>query len=204
MELQLIRQFGNRPLLETFGIPAILDNMFPSLLFTLLVMASIVISAAIFMWFLFYVVFWSNLKGAPFVPSEKDRIRTMIELAEIRAGTVCYDLGSGNGAILFEAAQKGADARGIEINPFLAWHTRRRAKKMNIANVSVTHANFRDVPLYDADVVFLYLWPHTNASLREKLSSELKPGSLIISNSFIIKGMMPERIENSVYRYRMI
>lgn len=173
------------------------------LFFALLTMILTVAFAAAFMWFLFYVVFWSNLKGAPFVPSNKDRIRTMVELAEITPDKIVYDLGSGNGAILFEAARQGARARGVEINPFLVWHTRRRAKKMDMPNVSVAHADFRSVPLHDADVVFLYLWPRTNASLREKLNRELKPGSLIVSNSFTIEGMAPEKAENGVYRYRI-
>lgn len=174
-----------------------------SLFTALLIMTFTIAFAVVYVWFMFYTAFWSDFKGAPFVPSQKKRIHTMVALAEIKAGKVCYDLGSGNGAVLFEAAKQGADARGIEINPFLVWFTRLRIKKSGLSNVAVSCADFRNVPLFDADVVFLYLWPSTNASLREKLLRELKPGSVIISNAFTIEGMMPEKIEDSVYRYKI-
>ncbi len=157
--------------------------------------------AALFMVFLFYAVVWSHLKGAPFVPSRKAHVRTMIALAEIKQGETIYDLGSGDGVMLCESARLGAKAVGIEINPFLVWYSRIRAKRARLSAIFVTRADFRTILLHDADVVFLYLWPSTNASLREKLLRELKPGSRIISNAFIIEGMELETQKNDVYLY---
>ena len=49
----------------------------------------------------------------------------MLDLAEVSAGDVLYDLGSGDGRILITAAKRyGAHAIGIEVDPFryvFAW-----------------------------------------------------------------------------------
>lgn len=160
-----------------------------------------VASLTTFMWFLIYTVFWSHFKGAPFVPSSKKQILGMIKLAQIKQGDIAYDLGSGSGSVLFEAAKYGADARGIEISPLLVWFTRCKAKWQNVSNILVVRKDFRETPLSDADIVFLYLWPKTNARLCKKLKEELKPGTRIISNSFVIEGLIPETKEGDIYRY---
>lgn len=173
-----------------------------SLFFILIISVSLVVLAALFTVFLFYTIVWGHIKGAPFVPSNKEKVRIMIELADIHPGEVVYDLGSGDGILLMAAARRGADTRGVEINPFLVWYTRLRAWIHHV-DISIVRKDFRDIPLHDADVVFLYLWPSTNASLREKLLRELRPGSRIVSNAFYIEGLTPEISKNNIHVYRI-
>src|SRR3989344_756875 len=145
-----------------------------------------------FLMYIFYLCL-AFLTGAPFVPSRNPTAKKMIELANIKPGMKVYDLGSGNGKLLFLAAQKGATAIGFEINPLLVLWTwirkmlsRQSKTGFNPADgVTVRWQNFWHTNLSDADVVFVYLLPWRMEKLAAKLKKELKPGTLIVSNSFI-------------------
>ena len=53
----------------------------------------------------------------PFVPTPPEVIDRMLELAEVKANDVVYDVGSGDGRIVIRAAKKyGVRAVGIEID----------------------------------------------------------------------------------------
>lgn len=164
----------------------------------------VVASAALFLWFLVWVVIIGDLRGAPFVASRRDKIRLMCDLAEIRPGMRVVDLGSGDGAILFEAARRGAIATGLEINPFLVWFSRIRARCAGFKNkISVLRHDFYFGDLPEADVIFVYLWPETMDKLREKFLRECQPGTLIISNAFPMKGWRAIMEKDGVYLYEI-
>ena len=65
-----------------------------------LFMATILLGSIAFMVFIFSATIWADLKGAPFVRSKRDRIETMLRLAEIRHGTRVLELGSGDGTLI--------------------------------------------------------------------------------------------------------
>lgn len=136
--------------------------------------------------FVFYLCL-AFITGAPFVPSVPTAAQKMIELADIQRGETIYDLGSGDGRLLFLAAKKGASkARGVEINPFLVVFTWILAQVSPYRHqVSVQWKNFWGTNLQDADVVFVYLLPWRMEKLQRYLSSQLQPGTRIVSNSFI-------------------
>ena len=142
--------------------------------------------------FIFYLML-AFVTGAPFVPSTNPTAQTMIRLARIKQGMRVYDLGAGDGKLLFLATKKGATAVGLEINPLLVLWTRikkmlsRQSKtEFNPAGgVTVRWKNFWHADLSDADVVFVYLLPWRMEKLATKLKRECKPGTLIVSNSFI-------------------
>ncbi len=146
------------------------------------------------------------LTGAPFVPTTKKASNAMIDLARIQKGDIVYDLGSGDGRLLFLAAQKGAIARGIEINPFLALYTNLRAILTGYrGRVWTTWGSFWSANLKDADVVLIYLLPWRMEKLEKKLTHELKPQTLIVSNSFIFPHikMCRQDAANHVYAFRI-
>jgi len=144
--------------------------------------------------------------GAPYVPSQMIRARRMIELAGITNGSTVYDLGSGDGRMLFLAAEKGANAYGIEMNPFLVYFTWIRAiftpyKKL----VHVRCKNLWTTDVSSADVVFIYLLPWRMDQLAQKLKKELKKGSIVVSNSFIFPNwkIYKQDPELHVYAFRI-
>ena len=146
------------------------------------------------------------MTGGPFVPSSKRSVAAMVKLAKLRPGQTVIDVGSGDGRVLFEAAKQGANAVGIEINPYLVHYTRIRAFLGHYrGNITVLWKNLWSADLIQADVVFVYLIPWKMEVLAAKLQKELKPGSLVISNSFIFPGWKITRkdAEHHVYVFTM-
>lgn len=140
--------------------------------------------------------------GAPFVPSQTNTARRMVELAQLKKGMTIYDLGSGDGRILFLAAAQGARAIGIEINPYLVWYARVRAALSPWrTHISLKWESLWKTRLHDADVVFVYLLPWRMQELAAKLERELKSGSLVVSNSFIFPKWKQIRCDDQKHVY---
>ena len=133
---------------------------------------------------------WSDLKGAPFVTTPQRTIRKMLALAQVGPDDVVYDLGSGDGRILFTVAQEyGAKAIGIEIDPlrylWTRWQIRRKGL---IGQVEVIRQDMFTVDLSPASVVTCYLLSETNLNLMGKLETELFSGTRIVSRNFPFPG----------------
>jgi hypothetical protein len=135
--------------------------------------------------FFFYLCL-AFITGAPFVPSTNTVSDIMIRFAHIKKGMVVYDLGSGNGKLLFLSAKKRGVANGLEINPYLVLLSSIRSWFSPFRYSVHTHwKNFWNVNLGQADVVFIYLLPWKMEKLERKLMKECKKGTVIVSNSFI-------------------
>lgn len=129
---------------------------------------------------------YALIGGAPFVPTPFKGVRKMLKLAKIKKGDKVYDIGCGDGRMVYLAAKEyGANATGIEISPFVYVLARIR----HFFWQSKAKILFRDINLFslrDADVVVCYLLPEMLIKLQGKLEKELKKGSRIISYSFPI------------------
>ncbi len=154
----------------------------------------------------FFFLCLAFLTGGPFVPSRRKVVQAMVYIARIKPGTTIYDLGSGDGRILFAAARRGATAIGYEINPLLALWTRLRAYFSPYRNtIGVRWKNLWKADLTYADVVFLYLLPMSTAALRGHLRRTLKPGAWVVTNTFLFSNWKPIRRDptHHVYAYRV-
>jgi ribosomal protein L11 methylase PrmA len=152
---------------------------------------------------LFFFLCIAFITGAPFVPSTGTVTKKMVTLAHITKGTVVYDLGSGDGRLLFAAAEKGAaKVVGLEINPYLVLFTNIRIFFSPYrSTVTCRWQNFWTAHLTDADIVFVYLLPWKMDTLKRKLEKELKPGSRVVSNSFIFPGWNIEAEDKITHVY---
>jgi SAM-dependent methyltransferase len=158
--------------------------------------------------FVIYLTFYiiAFLSGAPFVPSANRTAEAMIELSGIKKGMKIYDLGSGNGKLLFLAAAKGAGATGYEINPVLALYSSMRTLISPYRKqVRTVCKNFWNADISGADVIFVYLLPWRMERLAAKLKKEAHPGTLIVSNSFIFPEwkILRQDFKNHVYVFRI-
>lgn len=165
----------------------------------------ITIIQLIFAVFFFYLCI-AFLTGAPFVPSTNRVADVMIRLANIRKRSVVYDLGSGDGKLLFLAARRGARATGFEINPFLVLFTNIKILLSPYrASISCVWKDFWQTDLSDADVVFVYLLPWKMDKLRTMLTNICRPGTLIVSNSFIFPKwrILRQDIHSHVYVFEI-
>jgi SAM-dependent methyltransferase len=148
---------------------------------------------------------WSGLVGAPWLPTPKKRVRSMLEFAGVNQDDRVYDLGSGDGRIIVMAAKEfGAKSIGIEVDPVRILWSRLSIKRNRLGNrVRVIRGNFFNINLENATVVTLYQGYKINKKIRDKLSVELRPGTRVVSYRFILDGWTPEKTneETSVYLY---
>jgi hypothetical protein len=131
-------------------------------------------------------ILWTDLKGAPYVATPRKTVRRMLDLAEVGSQDVVYDLGSGDGRVLWIAAQEfGARAVGVEIDPFrYVWTRLLICLKRLHQQVAVTRKDFFQVDLSSATVITAYLLRDTNLKLMEKLASELPDGARVVSRKY--------------------
>ena len=110
----------------------------------------------------------------------------MLEVANVTAGDIVYDLGSGDGRIVIAAAKKyGARGVGIEIDPALVKTAVDNAAAAGVSDrVRFVAQNLFTADISEATVVTLYLLQSINERLRPKLVRELKAGTRIVSHVF--------------------
>jgi predicted RNA methylase len=130
-----------------------------------------------------------------FVPTMGSVVDEMLQLADVKATDVVYDLGSGDGRIPILAAQKyGARAVGIEIDPRLVEIARQVAREGEVvAKVTFIEDDLFTTDISEATVVTLYLSAAVNAKLEPRLRRALRPGTRIVSHEFAIGDWPPDK-----------
>ena len=121
-----------------------------------------------------------------YVPTPDAVVRTMLDAANVTAADVVYDLGSGDGRIVIEAAKRyGARAVGVELDPELIKQSNKNAQKAGVADkVKFVRGDFFKTDLSEASVVTLFLSASINQRLQPKLLRELAKGARVVSHRF--------------------
>ena len=135
---------------------------------------------------------WFAGSDAPFVPTKMDLISKVLKLAGVKKGKVFYELGSGDGRVVIEAAKLGAKANGIEQSWLRVWYSRYKSR-MNRTNKTThfCHGNIFDRNYYPADIVYIYLLTPAVYKLEEKLKKELNKGAIVITQTYHFKNWKP-------------
>ncbi len=128
-----------------------------------------------------------------FVPTPYYCIEGFFDLAPVSSSDIVYDLGSGDGRLLFAALKRGAGkVVGIELDPDLVQLSKKAAARKHVADItSFIEEDVLNVNLVDATVVFCYLFPTASEVLKPKFESELKRGTRVVMESFQIYGWKP-------------
>lgn len=118
----------------------------------------------------------------PYVQTPMEIVERMLRMAEVRPGDSVIDLGSGDGRIVIEAAKRGANGLGVDLDPNLVKLATQNAQRAGVSD----RARFevRDILATDlarATVVTMYLLPDFNVKLMPRLLA-LKPGTRIVSH----------------------
>jgi len=132
----------------------------------------------------------------PWVPTRRELMDLIFSLAGLSDKDVFYDLGSGDGRMVVEAAKRGVKlAIGVEKNRELYLKAVKLAEREGVSDrVSFINGDFFSVNISDATVVYMYLLTRVNRLLAPKLASELRSGARIVSLDFEIPGWRPLQI----------
>ncbi len=164
----------------------------------------LLIIAAIAVFIVFWVI-WTDIIGAGWEPTSKTLVRKMLEMAEVNSDDLVYDLGSGDGRIIIEAARTyQANAIGIEADPLRYFWSKLMITLLGVnQKVKVIWGNFFNQNLTTATVVTLFLSAKANQNLKQKLKTELQPGTRIVSYYWTFHGWEPfkEDRKDKIYMY---
>lgn len=132
--------------------------------------------------------------AGPYVPSPEAAVAAMLRYAHVGPDDFLIDLGSGDGRIVRTAAKVfGARGFGVEIKESLVKQANEEARKEGIADrVKFLKQDLFKTDISQATVVTMYLLPDTVNMLKDKLASELKPGTRIVSHDYPLTGWLPD------------
>ncbi|MBC8339624.1 MAG: SAM-dependent methyltransferase [Rhodospirillales bacterium] len=150
--------------------------------------------------------------GASPVPTSASVRDTMLAMLPQRIDGPIYELGSGWGGLARVLAGRYPDSpvRGFEIS-LLPWAVSAvRLKLGGPDNLCFRYQDFNKADLSGAALVVCYLPGPPMEKLRPKLEAELRPGTLVLSNTFALRGWQaidtrtaPDMYRSQVYLYRV-
>jgi hypothetical protein len=137
------------------------------------------------------------LYGLPPVPTNQNRIRKALQLANLQPDETLYDLGAGDGRVLLTAVREfNAKAVGIEIGPIQCALIWLRVVASGFGNrIQVKWGNYLKADLSQADVVFLYATSKEVLRVAAYLEKQMKPGSRLVSISADFPEWEPSTID---------
>ncbi len=154
-----------------------------------ILLIAFIIQIIVIIWMLWTM--WAQFCGsAPFVPTPTHTLDSILNELSPKRGSVVYDLGCGNGKVLFACARRFPDisAVGIEYDPFPYAIARIRKFFYNEnSRVQFIWGNFMKTDLSSATHIFLYLYPSVLNKLLPKLEKELRPGTKVVSSDYEFK-----------------
>lgn len=148
---------------------------------------------------------WFAGSDAPYVPTKMELINRVLKAAGVKKGKVFYELGSGDGRVVIEAAKLGAKTNGIEQSWMRVWYSRYKSRKEGTNKMThFCHGNIFDRNYYPADIVYIYLLLPAVHKLEEKLKKELNPGAIVITQTYHFKNWKPfKKMGEKHYDYRL-
>ncbi len=140
-----------------------------------------------------------SIVKVPYVQTPKKGVEKMFKLAKIKPNEKVYDLGCGNGNLVFKAEKEyQADACGYELSPW-PYSLARIRKSFKKYKSSIICKNFLKQNLSDADVIFCFLMPGACEKLGKKLDRELSSKTRIISYGFGLLNLKNFQLQEKCY-----
>ena len=133
---------------------------------------------------------------APYLPTPMSVVDEMLKAGQLKAGETMFDLGSGDGRIVIEAAQKyKANAIGVELDDALAASSTEKISGLGLTKTArIIHGDLLEQDYSSADLITVYLWPEANQKVARMLEGQLKKGARVVSHDFEMKPWKPTSV----------
>ncbi len=157
-------------------------------------------------------ILWTigNIKNkVPFVTASNAVLKDIEKAFVIKDDSVVYDLGCGDGRVLFHLSKSNKKAKYIGVEnstfPFLLAKLGSLLNMKKTGNkVEIIKKDFFKQDLTDATHVFTYLYPSVMDELLPKFEKELKKGTKLVSLSFKFASKTPiEEIDLGRNKYKL-
>ena len=132
---------------------------------------------------------------APYFPTPEKIVDQMLKLGELKAGETMFDLGSGDGRIVIDAARKyKANAIGVELDDSLFKQSMARIKSLGLSSTArIIHGDLLKQDYSSADLLTVYLLPVATGLVTPILEKQLKKGARIVAHDFQFAAWKAER-----------
>ncbi len=149
---------------------------------------------------------------APWVPMYKKDLARLDQLIEFKPGQTFYDLGCGNGRIIFYLAKKYPEVKfvGVEISLifFLICYVRKLMG--GYKNVSLKLNDYMRLDFNQADYIYVFANAKPINDIARKIEKEILKPIIILSycfeikdwDKFLVEQSKPEAKSNSIYIYQ--
>lgn len=157
------------------------------------------------------LLYWNSARGqVPLYLSNASTARAVLDLLPPDRVVTLIDAGCGTGSLIARVARARRDCRviGVENAPLpwlIAW-----LRALPLQNCHTRFGNLWAERFDEAEVVYAFLSPVPMARLWQKLCVEMKPGALLVSNSFEVPGVsadeviaLPDRRGTRLFCYRL-
>lgn len=171
----------------------------------------IILLLVVIIYCIFYVSQSYNIifKGnAPFISTDNKSLKQIINEIEVKENSIIYELGCGRAKFLriLEKNHSKLELVGIE-NLFSLYILDKILFFLLKSKIKFFHQDLFKTNLNKADIIYCWLFDTTMKRLGEKIISECRPGTQIISRSFSISQLTPTKtitIRNKqVYFYKL-
>jgi hypothetical protein len=138
-------------------------------------------------------LFWSTHRTrVPLYLTSRRSCERLASLLPATGEARVLDLGCGFGGVLLalHRLRPGLRLTGREVAPLPAWIARWRLR--NVAVADVRRADFWEEDLSQYDMVYAFLSPEAMPRLWHKACTEMRSGSMLVSNAFPIREADPD------------
>ena len=140
-----------------------------------------------------------------YIPTQMEFVELMLDMASVGPNDVVFDLGSGDGRIVINAAKRGAKSIGIETDTSLIDFAKRNAIEAGV-DVEFRNEDMFDCNLTSATVVTVVVGHYAMDRIALKLCN-LPKGTKIVSYGIKISWLKPKNIgfikPINIYLYEM-
>ncbi len=141
------------------------------------------------------VVYWTSFRTqVPLYLSNAETVAAVAQLLPSGRPARVLDAGSGTGSLIVPLARQRPDCHfdGIEAAPGPYLVSRLLAR--GLPNVGIVRGDFfaRNWSAYD--MIYAFLSPVPMTRVWRKARNELRPGAILVSNSFEVPGVAPARV----------
>ncbi len=142
------------------------------------------------------------IKGPPWLRTLKKDRQKVFDLLKLKKGDELVDFGCGDGQLLIEAAKRGVNSVGYELNPIMfavAWLRTLPYR----STTKVYCKDFWGVKINSStDVIFVFLQERFMQQLQEKMENEAPKGLKLVSFTFVLPDKKPALEDGLVHVYR--
>lgn len=144
--------------------------------------------------------FYAMIKGAPYVPTAKRDIESMLKIGYFKKGDRVVELGFGDGRVMRAIEKTGATVSGYEFSPATYW-AGRVVHFLKGGKGKMYYGDFWKQNYDETDVLVGFLLVKAMENFKKKIWPRLKPGTRVISNHFLLPGVKEVAREGNVFLY---